>query len=52
MGGSIQTRVTGALSVGKGIRFVGSLEAASNWILAAGTWNDGGEWDDTATWID
>ena len=24
----------------------------SNWILAAGFWNDSGVWDDTANWID
>lgn len=24
----------------------------SNWLLASGFWNDGGEWDDNATWID
>lgn len=52
MAGSIQTRAAGALSVGKGICFIGTLVAASNWILAAGTWNDSGVWDDTASWID
>lgn len=24
----------------------------SNWILAAGIWNDSGVWDDTANWKD
>lgn len=24
----------------------------SNWILADGSWNDGGVWDDNAKWID
>lgn len=25
---------------------------ASNWILAAGVWNDAGVWDDAAKWKD
>ena len=29
-----------------------TVNPASNWILADGTWNDSGEWVDTATWND
>lgn len=25
---------------------------ASNWILALGIWNDGGDWIDIEVWID
>lgn len=25
---------------------------AGSWILLDGTWNDAGDWDDTALWID
>jgi hypothetical protein len=26
--------------------------SGSNWILAAGVWNDSGVWEDSATWND
>jgi len=36
--------------------WVGILAAGggpvSNWILALGIWNDGGDWIDTEVWID
>lgn len=31
---------------------IASGGGGSVWILAAGVWNDSGEWDDSAIWID
>jgi hypothetical protein len=30
----------------------GGEAVASNWILAAGAWDDAGVWDDANIWID
>lgn len=31
---------------------VATPEPVSNWILFTGFWNDAGEWDDSAVWVD
>jgi hypothetical protein len=31
---------------------MGGGGGGSNWILAAGAWNDSGVWDDGAAWLD
>lgn len=30
----------------------GTIPGPVVWILATGSWNDAGVWDDTANWID
>lgn len=32
--------------------FASTTPPTSNWILALGVWNDGGDWIDAETWID
>lgn len=44
--------VTATNSVGSASQLSDARVVGSNWILAAGTWDDTGVWDDTANWID
>lgn len=57
------TEITDNAEFSSGIGYVGGRVAIipgastgsgppGNWILAAGSWNDGGVWEDTAVWND